>query len=78
MTKNKKYEYFAKHECGHIERIPHGNISFLTKFGYICPKCGKPWKVCDIDEQFIGHEKFDGKWYNPLSWFNWKIVRTGK
>lgn len=67
------WNHYAIHECGHFEDVPFGNSGFLTSFGKLCTKCGKGWN--DSVEVFVAREVFDGKWWNPLTWFQNKLVR---
>ncbi len=64
------YGQFRRHKCGYTES---GQVRFWTSFTTICPKCGERMKSEDCDE-FVGYEKYMGKWYNPLTWLNWDVV----
>lgn len=61
-------KYSICKKCGYYE----SHISnHLQIFGHPCPKCG----VCDWECEVIAKEEFNGQWYNPLTWFNFKLIR---
>lgn len=79
--KEKKYKGFATdwgmmayHKCGDLISIPSNNTDFLTHFLTYCPKCGEKYESCDL-ETFTGKFVFIGKWYNPLTYFDVKVVK---
>lgn len=64
----------AYHKCGYfIEDIPHNDTGFLTNFTKYCPKCGKRYEEKDL-EVFVGAKVWNGIWWNPLTWFKFKII----
>lgn len=70
------WKHYAEHKCGHIERVSFGEKRFLTDLGRLCSRCGEPWRDGEF-KMFVGREVWDGKWYNPLTWFKFKVIRKG-
>ncbi len=61
-----KYAICTK--CGYY-RISLGDHA--NAFQEVCPKCGEQ----NWDTKVIAQEIFTGKWWNPLTWFDSKLVK---
>ena len=76
MTKDKyeklhgMYREFMSHECGYEVENLLGRI----EKGKICPGCGGRITQDEI-ETFAARFEFQGNWYNPFTWFKYKLEK---